>query len=51
MISTQTLNPKVDAYLAKVQPFAQPIMDAPTSAGTQGLPGDRGNHQVEPAVF
>ncbi len=26
MISTQTLNPKVDAYLAKVQPFAQPIM-------------------------
>jgi uncharacterized protein YdeI (YjbR/CyaY-like superfamily) len=26
MIATQTLNPKVDAYLAKVQPFAQPIM-------------------------
>ncbi len=26
MIATQTLNPKVDAYLARVQPFAQPIM-------------------------
>jgi len=26
MIATQTLNPKVDAYLAKVKPFAQPIM-------------------------
>jgi len=26
MIAAQTLNPKVDAYLAKVQPFAQPIM-------------------------
>jgi uncharacterized protein YdeI (YjbR/CyaY-like superfamily) len=26
MIATQTLNPKVDAYLAKVQPFAQPIL-------------------------
>src|SRR5271165_3602354 len=26
MIATQTLNPKVDAYLVKVQPFAQPIM-------------------------
>src|ERR1700760_3909403 len=24
---TQTLNPKVDAYIAKVQPFARPIMD------------------------
>ena len=27
MITTQTLNPKVDAYLAKVQPFARPIME------------------------
>jgi uncharacterized protein YdeI (YjbR/CyaY-like superfamily) len=27
MIATQTLNPKVDAYLAKTQPFAQPIME------------------------
>src|SRR5271156_4295702 len=27
MITTQTLNPKVDAYLAKVQPFAYPIME------------------------
>src|SRR5580692_5414082 len=27
MIATQTLNPKVDAYLAKAQPFAQPIME------------------------
>jgi uncharacterized protein YdeI (YjbR/CyaY-like superfamily) len=27
MATTQTLNPKVDAYLAKVQPFARPIMD------------------------
>jgi uncharacterized protein YdeI (YjbR/CyaY-like superfamily) len=26
MIATQSMNPKVDAYLAKVQPFAQPIM-------------------------
>ena len=26
MIATQTLNPKVDAYLARVQPFTQPIM-------------------------
>lgn len=26
MIAKQTLNPKVDAYLVKVQPFAQPIM-------------------------
>src|SRR6202522_1113017 len=27
MITTQTLNPKVDAYLAKAQPFARPIME------------------------
>jgi len=27
MITTQALNPKVDAYLAKVQPFARPIME------------------------
>ena len=27
MIMTQALNPKVDAYLAKVQPFARPIME------------------------
>jgi uncharacterized protein YdeI (YjbR/CyaY-like superfamily) len=27
MISTQTLNPKVDAYVAKAQPFAQPILE------------------------
>ena len=27
MIATQTLNPKVDAYLARAQPFAQPIME------------------------
>src|ERR1700684_2875708 len=27
MITTQTLNPKVDAYLNKVQPFARPIME------------------------
>jgi uncharacterized protein YdeI (YjbR/CyaY-like superfamily) len=27
MVVTQTQNPKVDAYLAKVQPFAQPIME------------------------
>ena len=27
MIATQTLNPKVDAYVAKAQPFAQPIME------------------------
>ncbi|HTZ58113.1 MAG TPA: YdeI/OmpD-associated family protein [Acidobacteriaceae bacterium] len=26
MSATQTLSPKVDAYLAKVQPFAKPIM-------------------------
>jgi uncharacterized protein YdeI (YjbR/CyaY-like superfamily) len=26
MMARQTLNPKVDAYLVKVQPFAQPIM-------------------------
>jgi uncharacterized protein YdeI (YjbR/CyaY-like superfamily) len=26
MIATQNLNPRVDAYCAKVQPFAQPIM-------------------------
>lgn len=26
MIATETMNPKVDAYLAKVQPFAQPIL-------------------------
>jgi uncharacterized protein YdeI (YjbR/CyaY-like superfamily) len=26
MIATQSMNPRVDAYLAKVQPFAQPIM-------------------------
>lgn len=25
MVATQTLNPKVDTYLAKVQPFARPI--------------------------
>src|ERR1700712_4730170 len=25
MAATQTLNPKVDTYLAKVQPFARPI--------------------------
>ena len=27
MIATDTMNPKVDAYLAKVQPFAEPIME------------------------
>ena len=27
MVATQTQNPKVDAYLARVQPFAQPIME------------------------
>src|SRR6202453_284150 len=27
VITTQTLNPKVDAYLAKAQPFARPIME------------------------
>jgi uncharacterized protein YdeI (YjbR/CyaY-like superfamily) len=27
MIKTQSLNPKVNAYLVKVQPFAQPIME------------------------
>ncbi len=27
MIATETMNPKVDAYLAKVQPFAEPIME------------------------
>jgi uncharacterized protein YdeI (YjbR/CyaY-like superfamily) len=26
MVATQTLNPRVDAYLAKVPPFARPIM-------------------------
>ena len=26
MIAAQNLNPKVDAYCAKVQPFAQPIL-------------------------
>jgi uncharacterized protein YdeI (YjbR/CyaY-like superfamily) len=26
MITTQNMNPRVDAYLAKVQPFAQPIL-------------------------
>ena len=26
MITTQNMNPKVDAYCAKVQPFAQPIL-------------------------
>jgi uncharacterized protein YdeI (YjbR/CyaY-like superfamily) len=26
MIATQNMNPRVDAYLIKVQPFAQPIM-------------------------
>src|ERR1700691_4567899 len=27
MITTQALNPKVDAYLVKIQPFAKPIME------------------------
>jgi uncharacterized protein YdeI (YjbR/CyaY-like superfamily) len=27
VIATETMNPKVDAYLAKVQPFAQPILE------------------------
>jgi uncharacterized protein YdeI (YjbR/CyaY-like superfamily) len=27
VIATETINPKVDAYLAKVQPFAQPILE------------------------
>jgi uncharacterized protein YdeI (YjbR/CyaY-like superfamily) len=27
VMTTQTLNPKVDAYLNKVQPFARPIME------------------------
>src|SRR5271168_4317118 len=27
VIATETMNPKVDAYLAKVQPFAEPIME------------------------
>jgi hypothetical protein len=26
MIAAQNLNPRVDAYCAKVQPFAQPIL-------------------------
>jgi uncharacterized protein YdeI (YjbR/CyaY-like superfamily) len=27
VIATETMNPKVDTYLAKVQPFAQPILE------------------------
>jgi uncharacterized protein YdeI (YjbR/CyaY-like superfamily) len=27
LIATETMNPKVDTYLAKVQPFAQPILE------------------------
>ena len=27
MIATETMNPKVDTYLAKAQPFAQPILE------------------------
>jgi uncharacterized protein YdeI (YjbR/CyaY-like superfamily) len=38
VITTQTLNPKVDAYLAKVQPFARPIMEHLRELVHQGCP-------------
>jgi uncharacterized protein YdeI (YjbR/CyaY-like superfamily) len=39
MISTQTLNPKVDAYVAKAQPFAQPILEHLRELVHKGCPG------------
>ena len=50
-MTTQTLNPKVDAYLDKVQPFARPIMEHLRQLVHQRLPRRRRNDQVEPAVF
>jgi uncharacterized protein YdeI (YjbR/CyaY-like superfamily) len=39
MIGTQTLNPKVDAYVAKAQPFAQPILEHLRELVHKGCPG------------
>jgi uncharacterized protein YdeI (YjbR/CyaY-like superfamily) len=39
MLSTQTLNPKVDAYVAKSQPFAQPILEHLRELMHKGCPG------------
>jgi uncharacterized protein YdeI (YjbR/CyaY-like superfamily) len=39
MIATHTLNPKVDAYLARVQPFAQPIMEHLRALVHKACPG------------
>ena len=38
-MTTQTLNPKVDAYLDKVQPFARPIMEHLRDLVHQACPG------------
>ena len=39
MISTQTLNPKVDAYVCNAQPFAQPILEHLRELVHKGCPG------------
>jgi uncharacterized protein YdeI (YjbR/CyaY-like superfamily) len=39
MPSTQTLNPKVDAYVSKAQPFAQPILEHLRELVHKGCPG------------
>ncbi len=39
MLSTQTLNPKVDAYVSKAQPFAQPILEHLRELMHKGCPG------------
>jgi hypothetical protein len=39
MIGTQTLNPKVDAYVARAQPFAQPILEHLREMVHKGCPG------------
>ena len=37
-MATENLNPKVDAYLAKVRPFAQPIITHLRKLVHQGCP-------------
>ena len=38
-MAAQSLNPKVDAYIAKAQPFAQPILDHLRELVHKGCPG------------
>ena len=51
LVKNADFNPKVDAYIAKAQPFAQPILTHIRGSRAQGLPRGRRSHQVEHALL